>query len=192
MEKLSRLLSSGLSAARSLAVAVLFVVAAAVSAQTVSISPKTGNVISVLSYEDESHLDKFGGVWVHNQLPMTLVTSDKSDLMKSGMMKEHANNMAVVDDKLVFASGTSVTNHMSLSLPKGYRFTSYKLVMDYDDEGTQASTFREMDGSFSTSYASATVSNRDKGKSCSVPRFRIATWATFFISVRITRKEWPA
>lgn len=164
MEKLSRLLSSGLSAARSLAVAVLFVVAAAVSAQTVSISPNTGNVISVLSYEDESHLDKFGGVWVHNQLPMTLVTSDKSDLMKSGMMKEHANNMAVVDDKLVFASGTSVTNHMSLSLPKGYRFTSYKLVMDYDDEGTQASTFREMDGSFSTSYASATVSNRDKGK----------------------------
>lgn len=164
MEKLSRLLSSGLSAARSLAVAVLFVVAAAVSAQTVSISPKTGNVISVLSYEDESHLYKFGGVWVHNQLPMTLVTSDKSDLMKSGMMKEHANNMAVVDDKLVFASGTSVTNHMSLSLPKGYRFTSYKLVMDYDDEGTQASTFREMDGSFSTSYASATVSNRDKGK----------------------------
>lgn len=164
MEKLSRLLSSGLSAARSLAVAVLFVVAAAVSAQTVSISPKTGNVISVASYEDESHLDKFGGVWVHNQLPMTLVTSDKSDLMKSGMMKEHANNMAVVDDKLVFASGTSVTNHMSLSLPKGYRFTSYKLVMDYDDEGTQVSTFREMDGSFSTSYASATVSNRDKGK----------------------------
>lgn len=164
MEKLSRLLSSGLSAARSLAVAVLFVVAAAVSAQTVSISPKTGNVISVLSYEDESHLDKFGGVWVHNQLPMTLVTSDKSDLMESGMMKEHANNMAVVDDKLVFASGTSVTNHMSLSLPKGYRFTSYKLVMDYDDEGTRVSTFREMDGSFSTSYASATVSNRDKGK----------------------------
>lgn len=164
MEKLSRLLSSGLSAARSLAVAVLFVVAAAVSAQTVSICPKTGNVISVASYEDESHLDKFGGVWVHNQLPMTLVTSDKSDLMKSGMMKEHANNMAVVDDKLVFASGTSVTNHMSLSLPKGYRFTSYKLVMDYDDEGTRVSTFREMDGSFSTSYASATVSNRDKGK----------------------------
>lgn len=148
---------------RCAATAVLLTVGMAAAAQTVSISPKTGNVISVASYEDESHLDDFGGVWVHNQLPMTLVTSDKSDLMKSGMMKEHANNMAVVDDKLVFASGTSVTNHMSLSLPKGYRFTSYKLVMDYDTEGTRASTFREMDGSFSTSYASATVSNRDKG-----------------------------
>lgn len=168
MEKLSRLLSSGLSAARSLAVAVLFVVAAAAAAQTVSISPKTGNVISVASYEDESHLDKFGGVWVHNQLPMTLVTSDKSDLMESGMMKEHANNVAVVDDCLVFASGSPVTtvNHMSLSLPKGYRFTGYKIVMDYDEKDSKApSTFKEMDGTFKKlKGSSVTVSRGDKGK----------------------------
>lgn len=163
MKKLKLLISSCRGIIRCAATAVLLTVGMAAAAQTVSISPKTGNVISAVSYEDESHLDNFGGVWVHNQLPMTLVTSDKSDLMKSGMMKEHANNMAVVKDKLVFASGTSVTNHMSLSLPKGYRFTSYKLVMDYDDEGTRASTFREMNSLFSTSYASATVSNRDKG-----------------------------
>lgn len=163
MKKLKLLISSCRGIIRCAATAVLLTVGMAAAAQTVSISPKTGNVISVASYEDESHLDDFGGVWVHNQLPMTLVTSDKSDLMESGMMKEHANNMAVVKDKLVFASGTSVTNHMSLSLPKGYRFTSYKLVMDYDDEGTRASTFREMNSLFSTSYASATVSNRDKG-----------------------------
>lgn len=163
MKKLKLLISSCRGMIRCVATAVLLTVGMAAAAQTVSISPKTGNVISAASYEDESHLDDFGGVWVHNQLPMTLVTSDKSDLMESGMMKEHANNMAVVKDKLVFASGTSVTNHMSLSLPKGYRFTSYKLVMDYDDEGTRASTFREMNSLFSTSYASATVSNRDKG-----------------------------
>lgn len=163
MKKLKLLISSCRGMIRCAATAVLLTVGMAAAAQTVSISPKTGNVISVASYEDESHLDDFGGVWVHNQLPMTLVTSDRSDLMESGMMKEHANNMAVVKDKLVFASGTSVTNHMSLSLPKGYRFTSYKLVMDYDDEGTRASTFREMNSLFSTSYASATVSNRDKG-----------------------------
>lgn len=163
MKKLKLLISSCRGIIRCAATAVLLTVGMAAAAQTVSISPKTGNVISVESYEDESHLDDFGGVWVHNQLPMTLVTSDRSDLMESGMMKEHANNVAVVKDKLVFASGTSVTNHMSLSLPKGYRFTSYKLVMDYDDEGTRASTFREMNSLFSTSYASATVSNRDKG-----------------------------
>ena len=139
----------------------------AAAAQTVSISPNTGNVISVASYEDESHLPGFGGVWVHNQLPMTLVTSDKSDLMESGMMKEHANNVAVLDGCFVFASGAPATtvNHMSLSLPKGYRFTSYKIVMDYENDSDVPSTFKEMDGTFKNlKGSSVTVSRGDKGK----------------------------
>lgn len=105
----------------------------AAAAQTVSISPKTGNVISAVSYEDESHLDNFGGAWVHNQLPMTLISSDKSPITEVGLMKEHANNISVSNDGyLIFASGSknTVHNHLSLSLPKGYRFTSYKIVMD--------------------------------------------------------------
>lgn len=168
MEKLKLLISSCRGMIRCAATAVLLTVGMAAAAQTVSISPKTGNVISVASYEDESHLDDFGGVWVHNQLPMTLVTSDMSDLMKSGMMKEHANNVAVVDDCLVFASGSPVTtvNHMSLSLPKGYRFTGYKIVMDYDEKDSKApSTFKEMDGTFKNlKGSSVTVSRGDKGK----------------------------
>ena len=135
---------------RCAATAVLLTVGMAAAAQTVSISPKTGNVISAASYSGESHLPGFGGVWVHNQLPMTLVTSDKSDLMESGMMKEHANNVAVLDGCLVFASGASasIVNHMSLSLPKGYRFTSYKIVMDYEKDSKAPSTFKEMDSTF--------------------------------------------
>lgn len=135
---------------RCAATAVLLTVGMAAAAQTVSISPKTGNVISAVSYSSEQHLPNFGGVWVHNQLPMTLVTSDKSDLMESGMMKEHANNVGVVDGCLVFVSGSPVTtvNHMSLSLPKGYRFTSYKIVMDYEKDSDVPSTFKEMDGTF--------------------------------------------
>lgn len=166
MEKLKLLISSCRGMIRCAATAVLLTVGMAAAAQTVSISPKTGNVISAASYEDESHLDKFGGVWVHNQLPMTLVTSDKSDLMKSGMMKEHANNVAVVDDCLVFASGSPVTtvNHMSLSLPKGYRFTSYKIVMDYENDSKALSTFKEMDATFNKTNGSVTVSRGDKGK----------------------------
>lgn len=168
MKKLKLLISSCRGIIRCAATAVLLTVGMAAAAQTVSISPKTGNVISVASYEDESHLDDFGGVWVHNQLPMTLVTSDKSDLMKSGMMKEHANNVTVLNGCLVFASGSPVTtvNHMSLSLPKGYRFTSYKIVMDYDEEDSKApSTFKEMDGTFKKlKGSSVTVSRGDKGK----------------------------
>lgn len=167
MKKLKLLISSCRGIIRCAATAVLLTVGMAAAAQTVSISPKTGNVISVASYEDESHLDKFGGVWVHNQLPMTLVTSDKSDLMESGMMKEHANNVAVVDGCLVFASGqpASIVNHMSLSLPKGYRFTGYKIVMDYEKDSNVPSTFKEMDGTFKNlKGSSVTVSRGDKGK----------------------------
>lgn len=167
MEKLKLLISSCRGMIRCAATAVLLTVGMAAAAQTVSISPKTGNVISVESYEDESHLDDFGGVWVHNQLPMTLVTSDRSDLMESGMMKEHANNVAVLDGCLVFASGAPATtvNHMSLSLPKGYRFTSYKIVMDYEKDSDVPSTFKEMDGTFKNlKGSSVTVSRGDKGK----------------------------
>lgn len=152
---------------RCAATAVLLTVGMAAAAQTVSISPNTGNVISAVSYSSEAHLPGFGGVWVHNQLPMTLVTSDKSDLMESGMMKEHANNVAVVDGCLVFSSGAPATtvNHMSLSLPKGYRFTSYKIVMDYEKDSDVPSTFKEMDGTFKNlKGSSVTVSRGNKGK----------------------------
>lgn len=150
MEKLKLLISSCRGVIRCAATAVLLTVGMAAAAQKVSISPKTGNVISAVSYSSEQHLTNFGGVWVHNQLPMTLVTSDKSDLMESGMMKEHANNVGVVDGCLVFVSGSPATtvNHMSLSLPKGYRFTSYKIVMDYENDSEVPSTFKEMDGTF--------------------------------------------
>ena len=167
MEKLKLLISSCRGMIRCAATAVLLTVGMAAAAQTVSISPKTGNVISAASYSGESHLENFGGVWVHNQLPMTLVTSDKSDLMESGMMKEHANNVAVLKGYLVFGSGQDIDthNHMSLSLPKGYRFTSYKIVMDYDEDNSAlTSWFKEMDGTFTKSNAEVKVSKGETGK----------------------------
>lgn len=167
MEKLSRLLSSGLSAARSLAVAVLFVVAAAVSAQTVSISPKTGNVISAVSYDNENHVRNYGGVWVHDQLPLTLLTSDDAELTDDGLVKKHANNVGVEEGKLGLISGHgTIKNHMTLSLPKGYRFTSYKIVLNYEtwheDNNAVATTFRETKSDFDTDYASVNVEKNAK------------------------------
>ena len=150
-----------------LAVLALFAfLAVRLLAQTVSISPQTGNVISAASYSGESHLSGFGGVWVHNQLPMTLVSSDKSGLTENGLMSEHANNILASGNNLVFASGSPSTtiNHMSLSLPKGYRFTGYKIVMDYDSEGETASTFKEMDARFGDTKQSVVVSKGSTGK----------------------------
>lgn len=165
MKKLKLLISSCRGIIRCAATAVLLTVGMAAAAQTVSISPKTGNVISAVSYEDESHLPNFGGAWVHNQLPMTLISSDKSPITEVGLMKEHANNIAVINGYLIFASGSknTVHNHLSLSLPKGYRFTSYKIVMDYDDsESEAASTVKEMDGEFANTYVKVVVGEKKK------------------------------
>lgn len=164
MEKLKLLISSCRGMIRCAATAVLLTMGLAANAQTVSISPKTGNVISAQSYDDESHLTNFGGAWVHNQLPMTLISSDKSLITEVGLMKEHANNIGVVNGNLVFSSGqpSDVQNHLSLSLPKGYRFTSYKIVMDYEDESEVSSTVKEMDGGFAKTYESVVVGKNAK------------------------------
>lgn len=152
---------------RTATLVVLMTMSGGIFAQTVSVSPVTGNVISTSSYSDESHLEQFGGLWVHNQLPMTLVASDKGDITENGLMKEHANNVKADGNVLVFASGESSTviNHMSLSLPRGYRFTSYKMVLDYDtsSENKSASTMKEMDASFTDNYESVTVSKGSTG-----------------------------
>ena len=158
MEKLKLLISSCRSVIRCAATAVLLTVGMAAAAQTVSISPKTGNVISAASYGTESHKENFGGVWIHNQLPMTLITSDEATITAAGLMKVHANNVSAMGDKLTFISGQGNTvNHMSLSLPKGYRFTSYKMVINSNDASPVATTLKEMDASFTTEYASVSI-----------------------------------
>lgn len=158
MEKLKLLISSCRGMIRCAATAVLLTVGMAAAAQTVSISPKTGNVISAASYGTESHKTNFGGVWIHDQLPMTLITSDESTITAAGLMMVHANNVSAMGDNLTFISGQgSTVNHMSLSLPKGYRFTSYKMVINSNKASAVATTLKEMDASFTTEHTSVSI-----------------------------------
>ena len=152
---------------RCAATAVLLTVGMAAAAQTVSISPKTGNVISAVSYDNENHIQNYGGVWVHDQLPLTLLTSDDAGLTDDGLVKKHANNVGVEEGKLGLISGHgTIKNHMTLSLPKGYRFTSYKIVLNYEnwheDNDAVATTFRETKRDFATNYASVNVEKNAK------------------------------
>lgn len=168
MKKLKLLISSCRGMIRCAATAVLLTVGMAAAAQTVSISPKTGNVISAVSYDNENHVQNYGGVWVHDQLPLTLLTSDKDALTDDGLVKEHANNVGVEEGKLGLISGHgTIKNHMTLSLPKGYRFTSYKIVLNYEkwhesNNDAVATTFRETKSDFATNYASVDVEKNAK------------------------------
>lgn len=160
MEKLKLLISSCRGMIRCAATAVLLTVGMAAAAQTVSISPKTGNVISAASYGSESHVKNYGGVWIHNQLPMILITSDEATITAAGLMKVHANNVSAIEkeNKLTFISGQGdIVNYMSLSLPKGYRFTSYKMVINSNDASVVATNLREMDASFTTEHTSVSI-----------------------------------
>lgn len=94
---------------------------------------------------------------------MTLITSDESTLTAAGLMKVHANNVSAIEkeNKLTFISGQgSIVNHMSLSLPKGYRFTSYKMVINSNDDSPVVTTLKEMDASFTTVHASVSIKKK--------------------------------
>ena len=137
----------------------LALVCLGVKAQTITISPKTGNVIAAHSYQQENHMAGYGGTWVHNQLPLDMFTSDSNVLSEDGLPKNHANNIAPKGDKFVFCGGTSNDGYFTISLPKGYRFTGYKMVMtnnvsstDFTETfGTSAYSMSERNGSFTGS-----------------------------------------
>lgn len=158
MEKINNLLTCCRRTIRCVATAAMMAVCGSSLAQTVSVSPATGNVISASSYDTESHVKNFGGTWLHDQLPLTLITSDEATLTESGLMKVHANNVAAQDGKLTIISGQGETlNHMSLSLPKGYRFTSYKMVLNSGSGATVSTTLKETDATFGPTLEQATV-----------------------------------
>lgn len=131
---------------------------ATLMAQTVNISPKTGNVISAVSYDDEAHEANFGGAWIHNQIPLMLLTSDEATLSEYGLMAKHANNVSANGSGLRVVSGANkVKNHMTLSLPKGYRFTSYRIVMSNSKQSGVNTTFKEMNADFTTAITSVSL-----------------------------------
>lgn len=100
--------------------------------QNVTISPSSGHLIAALTYENEVGFQNgWSALWRHNQLPLSLHVSDKPDLTASGVLKDPAGNIRLDTDRnlYVLMGGSSVTTHMSFSLPKGFRFTGYRMVL---------------------------------------------------------------
>lgn len=100
--------------------------------QDVTISPSSGHLIAALTYENEVGFENgWSALWRHNQLPLSLHVSDKPDLTASGVLKDPAGNIRLdtKNNRYVLMGGSSVTTHMSFSLPKGFRFTGYRMVL---------------------------------------------------------------
>ena len=107
-------------------------------AQNVTISPSTGHLITGLTYEGEGGFENgWSSWWRHNQIPLALRVSDKPDLTESKVLKDPAGNIRLDAGRglYVLMGGMPVTTHMSITLPKGFRFTGYRIVMLNDMNG---------------------------------------------------------
>lgn len=113
---------------------VLFALCLTTHAQNVTISPSSGKLVAGLTYEGEIGFQHgWSSLWRHNQLPLTLTVSDKNDITESGVLKDPAGDIILdaTQNLYVLMSGSPLTTefHMGISLPKGYRFTGYRIVL---------------------------------------------------------------
>lgn len=113
---------------------VLFAMCLTTHAQNVTISPSSGKLVAGLTYEGEIGFQHgWSSLWRHNQLPLTLTVSDKNLITESGVLKDPAGDIILdaPQNLYVLMSGSPLTTefHMGISLPKGYRFTGYRIVL---------------------------------------------------------------
>lgn len=174
MKHFTRFLKKGM-----VAVAALLVCAPTltVQAQNVTIKATNGSMIASTptGSTDYDTFFKCGGfaTWQHEQLTMALTASDATTLTDYGQLSNPANNLFSDGTHIQIAHGQSTYNvcYLSLSLPKGYRFTGYSIKFSKPGQTTKTlgsnstqfntenatSTFGETNSTFTTYMTSATV-----------------------------------
>lgn len=135
-------------------------------AQNVVISPTTGKFVAALTLSGEVGFGKgWSSLWRHDQLQLSLSVSDYEGLDAGGEFENPAGNLLRKDDTSFYISGGESRNsQIILSLPKGYRITSYEIVLLNENNGKTISeldcgsitkSFRETDSGFSQTKALA-------------------------------------
>jgi len=113
-----------------LALLSLLLVPLGMMAQSVTVEPTTGNLIAALTSGSEvGFINGSSAMWRHEQLPLTFTVADDGTLTEGGEISNPAGDMRVHNGYLVVHGGVSNDLYCVLSLPKGYRFTGYKMVL---------------------------------------------------------------
>jgi len=129
-----------------LALLSLLLVPLGMMAQNVTIKATNGSMIASTPQGTQQYdtFFKCGGfaTWQHEQLSMVLTASDATTLTSFGQLANPANNLFAGNTggdaagKIQIAKGYSdyPTCYLSLTLPKGYRFTGYTIVFSKSSE----------------------------------------------------------
>lgn len=134
------------------------------SAQNVTISPTTGKLIAGFTKQNEIGFQSgASSLWRHEQLPLSLLLSDEPELTVGQQLKVPAGNIRYDEQQKLYIieGGRPITTstHLNISLPKGYRFTGYRMVFlnNYNNKTyasvehvAQNKTIYETDGTFNT------------------------------------------
>ena len=108
-------------------------------AQDVVVSPETGKFVAALTYEGEEGFEKgWSSLWRHDQLPLSLTVADDGALNSGGEFRNPAGNLLKKDGGTFYISGGApYDGYIILSMPKGYRITSYEIVLVNDNVGQE-------------------------------------------------------
>ena len=99
-------------------------------AQDVTMSPSTGSLMAALTQQGESgSAGGWSSTWKHKQLALTFTVADFCNVTQGGEIQNPAGNMAEHNGQLVVSTGQSPDLFMSATLPKGFRFTGYEIVV---------------------------------------------------------------
>ena len=106
-----------------------------VFAQDVTISPQSGNLMAGCSNTYETGFAAgFYSMWRHEQLALTMTTSDEGTLTETGESLKVPSCAITTywgpknEDYLVIVANHATT-HLLIALPKGYRITGYEAVV---------------------------------------------------------------
>src|SRR5574344_2069286 len=127
----------GFTIRKSLILVVMFVMTGLggnVFAQNVTVSPSTGKLIAAKTYDGEvGFKNGWSSMWYHNQLPLKLTVADEGALTSVGELANVAGNISEYNDGYTdgyaLMGGVNPNSYMCISLPKGYRFTGYRIVL---------------------------------------------------------------
>ena len=108
-------------------------------AQDVVVSPETGKFVAALTKGSEEGFEKgWSSLWRHDQLPLSLTVADDGALNSGGEFRNPAGNLLKKDGGTFYISGGApYDGYIILSMPKGYRITSYEIVLVNDNVGQE-------------------------------------------------------
>ena len=108
-------------------------------AQDVVVSPETGKFVAALTTGNEVGFERgWSSLWRHDQLPLSLTVADDDKLNSGGEFSNPAGNLLKKDGGTFYISGGApYDGYIILSMPKGYRITSYEIVLVNDNVGQE-------------------------------------------------------